>query len=52
MRQGGADADAVPITNSKALADMIMNGSKGDLPRASNKVSKSIGNMKDMKLSR
>ena len=44
--QGALEGDA------KALADMIMNGDPYDLPRGSNKVSKHIGTMKDMKLTR
>ena len=44
--QGALEGDA------KALADMIMNTDPYDLPRGYNKVSKHIGTMKDMKLTR
>ena len=44
--QGALEGD------TKALADMIINGDPYDLPRGSNKVSKHIGTMEDMKLSK
>ena len=38
--------------DSKALCDMIVHENPNELPRASNKRSKFIGNMKDMKLTK